>query len=79
LDRVLKRIPSDLQFTLVTSRAVGKPEQWVPTLREHLADGARIALFQSTPEVAEIPGFRAGRVEPLPRGWLPTLLFHVER
>lgn len=81
LARVLERFPPDLRFSLVTSRAVGKPEEWVPSLRPHLADGARIALFQSTPELPEIDGYTAGDVHRLPRGsanWLVQLVFHVE-
>ncbi|MEO6486878.1 MAG: hypothetical protein ABIO78_02930, partial [Thermoanaerobaculia bacterium] len=67
---------------LVTSRAVGKPEEWVPSLREHLAEGGRIALFQSSPHAPDLAGFRAERAERLPRGrdnWLVTLTFHVEQ
>ena len=82
LARVLERFPPDLRFSLVTSRAVGQPEEWVPSLRSHLADGARVALFQSAPDVPGIGGFRAGEVHQLPRGdsnWLATLVFHVEQ
>ena len=82
LARVLQRLPPDLRFSLVTSRAVGKPEEWVPSLRPHLADGATVALFQSTTEVPAIEGFRAGEAHRLSRGpsnWLVRLLFHVER
>jgi 16S rRNA (guanine527-N7)-methyltransferase len=82
LARVLERFPPDLRFSLVTSRAVGKPEEWVPSLRRHLADGARVALFQSSPELPEIDGFSAGESIRLPRGtanWLATLVFHVEQ
>ncbi|HUP48575.1 MAG TPA: RsmG family class I SAM-dependent methyltransferase [Thermoanaerobaculia bacterium] len=81
LARVLERLPPDLRFSLVTSRAVGKPEEWVPSLRRHLAEGARVALFQSAPEVPEIAGFVPGEAHRLPRGsanWLATLTFHVE-
>ncbi|HXG59478.1 MAG TPA: RsmG family class I SAM-dependent methyltransferase [Thermoanaerobaculia bacterium] len=81
LAAVLRRLPSDLRFSLVTSRAVGRPEEWVPSLKEHLAPGARVALFQSTPEVPAIAGFAAGEVSRLPRGrdnYLVTLMFHVE-
>lgn len=81
LARVLTRLPSDLRFSLVTSRAVGKPEEWVPSLEPFLAPDARIALFQSTPDVPIIDRFGAGEVSRLPRGmdnYLVTLLFHVE-
>lgn len=82
LTRVLQRLPPDLRFSLVTSRAVGKPEEWVPSLRPHLAEGATVALFQSGPETPDIEGFAAGEAYRLSRGpsnWLATLLFHVER
>src|SRR5947209_742516 len=32
LARVLKRLAPDLRFSLVTSRAVGNPDEWVPSL-----------------------------------------------
>jgi 16S rRNA (guanine527-N7)-methyltransferase len=82
LARVLDRFPPDLRFSLVTSRAVGKPEEWVPSLRPQQEDAARIALFQSSPELPEIEGFRPGEVHRLPRGtanWLAELVFHVEQ
>ncbi|HEX6159107.1 MAG TPA: RsmG family class I SAM-dependent methyltransferase [Thermoanaerobaculia bacterium] len=82
LARLLTRLPSDLRFSLVTSRAVGSPEEWVPSLKGHLQDGARIALFQGSPEVPEIAGFRREEVLPLPRGesnYLVVLMFHVEQ
>lgn len=82
LARLLPRLPADLRFTLVVSKAVGYPEEWVPSLKDHLADGARIALFQGTPDVPEIAGFSRGEVVPLPRGesnYLVLLTFHVEQ
>jgi 16S rRNA (guanine527-N7)-methyltransferase len=81
LTRALERFPPDLRFSLVVSRAVGKAEQWVPSLETHLVDGARIALFQSVPEPPRITGFEPGRAMPLPRGsenWLVPLTFHVK-
>ncbi|HEX8152767.1 MAG TPA: RsmG family class I SAM-dependent methyltransferase [Thermoanaerobaculia bacterium] len=81
LSRALTRFPSTLRFTLVTSRAVGSPEEWVPSLQGHLADGARVALFQGTPEVPELAGFTPAEVVRLPRGdsnYLAVLTFHVE-
>jgi 16S rRNA (guanine(527)-N(7))-methyltransferase RsmG len=81
LSRLLPRLPADLRFSLVTSKAVGYPEQWVPSLKEHLEDGARIALFQGTPDVPEMEGFRRTEAIPLPRGesnYLVLLTFHVE-
>lgn len=82
LTRVLERFPPDLRFSLVVSRAVGKAEQWVPSLESHLVDGARIALFQSVAEPPAVPGFEAGEARRLPRGdanWLATLMFHVKQ
>ena len=81
LQRVLGRFPPDLRFSLVTSRAVGKPEEWVPLLRPHLRDGARVALFQSEPEAPPMEEFTKDEARRLPRGtdnWLVTLTFHVE-
>lgn len=81
LSRLLPRWPSDLRFSLVVSRAVGSPEEWVPTLKEHLLDGARVALFQATSELPALAGFTGGTIVPLPRGesnYLAILTFHVE-
>ncbi|HEY0159281.1 MAG TPA: RsmG family class I SAM-dependent methyltransferase [Thermoanaerobaculia bacterium] len=81
LSRLLPRWPADLRFSLVVSRAVGNPEEWVPSLKGHLEDGARIALFQGTPELPSIAGFSGGEAVPLPRGdsnYLVLLTFHVE-
>jgi 16S rRNA (guanine(527)-N(7))-methyltransferase RsmG len=82
LRAALKRLPSDLRFSLVTSRAVGSPEEWVPSLREHLRAGARVALFQSTPTAPRIDGFDDSGAHKLPRGpsnYVVTLTFHVEQ
>jgi 16S rRNA (guanine527-N7)-methyltransferase len=73
LARVLTRLPSDLRFQLATSRAVGYPEEWVGSLRPFLSDGAKVGLFQSSSEVAEIAGFARGEVFRLSRGFLVTL------
>ena len=81
LSRLLPRLPADLRFSLVISRAVGNPEEWVPSLKEHLEDGARIALFQGTPDAPAIAGFESEAAVPLPRGtsnYLVLLTFHVE-
>ena len=81
LSRLLQRLPADLRFSLVVSRAVGNPEEWVPTLKDHLEPGARIALFQGSPDAPEIAGFARGEVVQLPRGesnYLVVLTFHVE-
>lgn len=82
LARLLARFPPDLRFSLVVSRAVGKPEAWIPTLKGHLENGARVALFQGAPDVPDIAGFLRGEVVRLPRGesnHLVTLTFHVEQ
>lgn len=82
LRAALKRFPPGLRFSLVTSRAVGSPEEWVPSLREHLADGARVALFQSSPEASRIDGFDDSGASKLPRGasnYVVSLTFHVEQ
>jgi 16S rRNA (guanine527-N7)-methyltransferase len=68
LTRALARFPPELQFSLVISRAVGNPEEWVPSLESHLARGARVALFQGSPDVPELRGFERGEVFRLPRG-----------
>jgi 16S rRNA (guanine(527)-N(7))-methyltransferase RsmG len=81
LSRLLPRLPADLRFSLVVSRAVGNPEEWVPSLKEHLEEGARIALFQGTPDAPAIAGFESDEAVPLPRGtsnYLALLTFHVE-
>lgn len=81
LSRLLPRLPADLRFSLVTSRAVGNPEEWVPSLKEHLEDGARVALFQGTPDAPAIAGFTSDEAVRLPRGtsnYLVLLTFHVE-
>lgn len=81
LARLLPRLPPDLRFSLVTSRAVGNPEEWVPSLRGHLEDGACIALFQGQSEAPEIAGFTPQGAVRLPRGdsnYLVRLMFHVE-
>ena len=80
LQRVLPRLPSNL--TLVTSRAVGRPEEWVPLIAPFLSAEGRVALFQGTPEPPTIAGFTAEPAQPLPRGefnYLVTLAFHVEQ
>jgi 16S rRNA (guanine527-N7)-methyltransferase len=82
LARAVTRFPPELRFSLVTSRAVGSPEDWVPSLWRWMEPGGRIALFQSTPDVPLISEFEVGDVFPLPRGtsnYLVTLTFHVEQ
>lgn len=82
LASLLPRLPVDLRFSLVVSRAVGNAEEWVPSLEGHLEAGARVALFQGTGDVPAIPRFRHERTVPLPRGesnYLVILTFHVEQ
>ena len=82
LQAVLPRMPAELRFSLVTSRAVGSPEEWVPLLSSRMEPGGRVALFQSSPDAATVPGFERGEVHRLPRGssnYLTTLTFHVEQ
>jgi 16S rRNA (guanine527-N7)-methyltransferase len=82
LQAVLPRLPEDLRFSLVVSRAVGFPETWLPLLPPHLNDGARVALFQGGEEVPPIPRFEKTASAVLPRGdanYLVTLTFHVEQ
>lgn len=82
LARALTRFPPDLRFSLIISRAVGNAEEWVPSLKEHLDDGAVVALFQGSPAAPVISGFEIGEAARLPRGssnHLVRLLFHVEQ
>lgn len=82
LARLLPTFPTDLRFSLVVSRAVGSPEEWVPLLRGHLHDGARVGLFQGNAETPPIEGFTFETATRLPRGesnYLVVLTFHVEQ
>jgi 16S rRNA (guanine527-N7)-methyltransferase len=82
LSRALERFSPDLRFSLVTSRAVGNPEEWVPPLREWLEPGGRVALFQGTDGVPAIDGIGHTEVHRLPRGasnFLVVLTFHVKQ
>jgi 16S rRNA (guanine(527)-N(7))-methyltransferase RsmG len=82
LARVVTRFPPHLRFSLVTSRAVGNPEEWVPLLQEWMEPGGCVALFQGSPDVPSIPGLEKTGVFPLPRGnsnYLVNLTFHVEQ
>jgi 16S rRNA (guanine527-N7)-methyltransferase len=77
LARVLTRLPADLRFSLVTSRAVGNPEQWLPSLAPFMEPDGRAALFQGHPEASPIQYFRKLEAHKLRRGYLVT--FHVEQ
>jgi len=77
LARVLTRIPPDLRFSLVTSRAVGSPEEWLPSLAKWMEPKGRAALFEGVKDAPKIHHFRQISAERLPRGYLVT--FHVEQ
>ena len=77
LDRVLKRLPLSLRFSLVTSRAVGRPDEWLPSLAPWLEPDGRAALFEGTADAPEIGHFRKEDAHKMPRGYLVT--FHVEQ
>jgi len=79
LAAVLPKLASDQRFSLITSRAVGSPEEWVPLLAGRVAPGGRFALFQTGAEipnelaVADVRSFR------LPRGSDHYLVTFVPR
>jgi 16S rRNA (guanine527-N7)-methyltransferase len=77
LARALTRFPSDLRFSLVTSRAVGNPDEWLPSLAPWMQPNGRVALFQGSPDAPAIHHFRNVAAHKLPRGYLVT--FHVEQ
>jgi 16S rRNA G527 N7-methylase RsmG len=84
LHRLVPTLPADLRFTLVTSRAVGKPEQWVGLFRDRLTTEGRVALFEGSDSVPAIEGFETDRVVKLSRGSSNYLVilkqrFHVEQ
>jgi len=79
LSRALTRFPPDLRFSLVTSRAVGNPEQWVPSLKGWMEPGGRVALFQSSPDLGAVSGFEREAVHQLPRGTFNYLVTAVPR
>ena len=68
LQRVLDVLEPHLRFDLITSRAVGYPERWLPLVRKRLNAGGRVALFQSGPEPPVIPDFTTSAVHRLSRG-----------
>ncbi len=82
LERALDRFPPQLRFSLVTSRAVGSPETWLPSLRAWMEPEGRAALFQGTRQTQPVPGFQPDAAWTLPRGdsnYLVTMKFHVEQ
>ena len=68
LQRALETLDSEVKFRLVTSRAVGRPSEWVPLVADRLEQGARVALFERDPELPPIPGFAIASTHRLPRG-----------
>jgi 16S rRNA (guanine527-N7)-methyltransferase len=68
LQRLIPRLDESLKFSLVTSRAVGRPREWVGSLAGHLEPGAEVALFQGSDSCEEIPGFVHARSVRLSRG-----------
>ena len=82
LETLLPQLDRSLRFGLVTSRAVGRPERWVPWLASHLSPQGRVALFQAD-EAASVPGFRTAATHRLTRGDSNHLvvleMFHVEQ
>ena len=77
LASVLTRFPPELRFSLVTSRAVGSPEEWLPSLAPFMEADGRAALFQASSDAPEIEQFRKSEAHKLSRGYL--VMFHVER
>jgi len=77
LARALTRFPPDLRFSLVTSRAVGNPGEWLPSLAPWMRPDGRAALFQGSSEAPEIHHFGKIAAHRLRRGYLVT--FHVEQ
>jgi 16S rRNA (guanine527-N7)-methyltransferase len=73
LERLAGGLPRGA-FALVTSRAVGYPERWLPLVEPLLIDGGRVALFAGSAEFPDIQGFAAERAVPLPRGEGHSLL-----
>lgn len=81
LDRALSRFPPATRFSLITSRAVGMPETWLPSLRPWMAEEGKAALFQGNRDTPSVAGFQQDEVWALPRGdanYLVVLKFHVE-
>ncbi|MCM2313878.1 MAG: class I SAM-dependent methyltransferase [Thermoanaerobaculia bacterium] len=68
LQRALEKLDPEIRFSLVTSRAVGRPEEWVPLVREKLTADGRVALFERSPEPPRLAGFPLETAHRLPRG-----------
>jgi len=82
LDRVAQQLDPHLEFSLVTSRAVGHVEEWLPAIVPTIAKGGRVALFEGVVEPPHIEGLELKERHRLPRGdanYLTVLeRFHVE-
>jgi len=82
LSRVVTRLPPALRFTLVTSRAVGHVESWLPEVTNRLTVDGRVALFQRDDVAPVVAGLEVEDAVALPRGQSNFLLilrrFHVE-
>lgn len=74
LERV--QFPEELHFSLITSRAVGDPDRWLPKLALRVEREGRAALFVGSTEVPPIHYFRKLTEHRLARGYL--VVFHVE-
>lgn len=68
LQRALEALEPGVRFTLVTSRAVGRPSEWVPLVAERLEPEGRVALFERDSDLPPIPGFAVVSSHRLPRG-----------
>ena len=83
LTRVVPLLDASLRFDLITSRAVGHPEKWLPEILPRLNPGGKVALFQSNSGVPAVPGLIRSSTHRLARGdrnYLVVLeVFHVEQ
>lgn len=68
LERVVERLDPSLHFSLVTSRAVGHHDRWLPVIRDRIPPGGRVALFEGRSAVPDVEGFATDRVHRLSRG-----------
>ncbi|MGH9459353.1 MAG: 16S rRNA (guanine(527)-N(7))-methyltransferase RsmG [Thermoanaerobaculia bacterium] len=66
LERLAGTLPRKF-YSLVTSRAVGRPETWVPLVAPLLTEEGRVALFEGSAEPPAVPGFEPVEIVPLPR------------
>lgn len=83
LQNVVPQLEASLRFDLVTSRAVGYPESWLPLMVPRMSHEGRVALFQSAPDAPVVPGLQLASSHPLSRGDRNHLvimrMFHVEQ